>query len=294
IGFINNSLSFLTLLRPKTQEVGCGFYLRCICLVSQFSLFIFGLRFAYLLVTQFDLWTTDQYKLSIGTCITLEFLLTILPSIYDWLTVCIACQRTITVVKGAHFDKTLSKKRAKYVVLFVVLIVILSSLHKPFHRHLINDPHSANGHTWCVIKFHSKRLEKFDTCVNIIHLVVPFLINSVTTCIFLSSLTRRKSDLLRIKTSEASYKSVLTKQIVLYKSFIISPFLIVVLELSRLILSFVFACIKYPWQKYLYLVSYLIFSLPHTATLLIFIIPSQTYKQELKDCMMNLLGYLKN
>ena len=49
----------------------------------------------------------------LGLCIGLEFLLTVIPWIYDWLIVCIAIKRTINCAKKTSFNQKLSKHIAK-------------------------------------------------------------------------------------------------------------------------------------------------------------------------------------
>ncbi|CAF1106359.1 unnamed protein product, partial [Didymodactylos carnosus] len=124
--FIANLISITTFCQPKPREVGCGLYLLTLSIISQLNIFIFGLRFISLLLNQF----------TFISCILLEFLLSVIPSIFDWLTALIAIERTITVIKEANFNKKKSYELAKYIIICIFIIIPLSSLHKPFHCNL--------------------------------------------------------------------------------------------------------------------------------------------------------------
>ncbi|CAF1091116.1 unnamed protein product [Didymodactylos carnosus] len=124
--FIANLISITTFCQPKPREVGCGLYLLTLSIISQLDIFIFGLRFISLLLNQF----------TFISCILLEFLLPVIPSIFDWLTALIAIERAITVIKEANFNKKKSYELAKYIIICIFITIPLSSLHKPFHCNL--------------------------------------------------------------------------------------------------------------------------------------------------------------
>jgi hypothetical protein len=75
---------------------------------------------------------------------------------------------------------------------------------------------------------------------------------------------------------------ILKEQLLKYKPLIISPIVILVLEIPRFILTFTLACIDHPWQRYVYLTGYLISFLPLTGVLFIYILPSPKYKKQLQ------------
>ncbi|CAF1163612.1 unnamed protein product [Didymodactylos carnosus] len=277
IGFLFNLLSLITFFQQKTQEAGCGFYLFSLCIVSQLGLFMFAAKFIYLLKPQ------RNKMAAYWTCVILELFLKILPSTTNWLTACVAIERTVTVIKGVKFDKVLSKKVSRYVVFTVIVGNIVSYLHQSFIRHVIEDPRS-NGITWCVMKFSHLTLEKYDMAINIIHLIVPFCINIMTTLILLISLTQPKFISLTA-ISNVTYYKLLKEQMVLYKPFVLSPFVLVILQIPHLLLSFTLVCIESNWQKYFYLITYFVSCLPLTGTLVIFVLPSPVYKKEFIKCI---------
>ncbi|CAF1048431.1 unnamed protein product, partial [Didymodactylos carnosus] len=276
---ITNTLSIMVFWQLNIRAVGCGIYLFVLSVVGQLGMFVFVVRFFYILLTK--LATYENRLFAYYNCSIFEFLLTILSTIYDWLTVCIAIERAVTAVKGIEFNQRLSKTVAKYVISFVVLFNIIMSLHEPFHRQIIDDPISTS-HTWCVMEFNRDRLKIYEIITNIIHLIVPFSINVISTIVFLLSLVRRKS---RSLTNKDTYYILLKAQMRTHKPFVISPLLLVIIGLPRLIFTFIFACVKYEWQTYLYLVSYFISFLSLTGTLFVFILPSPLYKKELKTIL---------
>ncbi|CAF1217038.1 unnamed protein product, partial [Didymodactylos carnosus] len=276
-GLIINLLSIITFSRKRTHEVGCGFYLLLLCIISQLGILTLGARFTYLIVTQIS--GTENKSYAYVSCVALEFLLSVLLSGFDWLTACIAVERAFNAVKGTKFNKKLSKKVSKYVGVMVIVLTVVSSLHEPFNRHIIDDPRS-NGYSWCVMQFDTQWLKTYETISNIVHLTTPFLINLVSTTVFLISLARRKS---ASTANTDNYYMLLKKQITLYKPFVVSPVILIIVELPRLVSSFAFACIEFPWQKYIYLVSYFVSFIPLMGTIIIFVLPAPVYREELSE-----------
>ncbi|CAF1348379.1 unnamed protein product [Didymodactylos carnosus] len=105
IGLVCNTLSIITFAQPKTQELGCDFYMMRLSIISQVGLIAFGARYIYSLISQTSV--IQNVKLTLGTCIALEFLISSLSSTFDWLTACIAIERALTAVKEINFDKAL-------------------------------------------------------------------------------------------------------------------------------------------------------------------------------------------
>ncbi|CAF1375767.1 unnamed protein product [Didymodactylos carnosus] len=191
------------------------------------------------------------------------------------------------VIKGLDFDRKKSAKLAKYVIVGVVLFSILLSWHEILYHYLVDDPSQAPGHYWCVAEYKEKWIEVYEQTTNIINMIAPFLINLVTTIILLITVVRRKVTSLTNDKNKDAFQ-LLKEHLSLYKAFIISPFLIIVLELPRLVLLFSLACIQFEWQKHLYLSSYLISQLPFVLTLLIFVVTKRSYRQELMKLSMKI------
>ena len=268
-GLLTNSFALLVFIKKKTRDVGCGLYLLALNVVAQVGLLVFAAKLLILL----------HGSQTLVSCIIVEHLLKILPSIFDWLTACIAVERMVIVSKGASFNKTLSQCIAKIIVPTVIVSIFLSAFHGLFYRRLVSDPRFQNQ-IWCIMKL-PPWLNQYETVNNIFHLVTPFLINFFATMVLIRNLVKRKSAS-SLTSATDTYGSILSKQLHIYKSFIISPLIILVLELPRLVLAFAFACMTKPWQNRIYLASYIVSCIPYTTALFIYVWPSTTYKTELR------------
>ncbi|CAF4138518.1 unnamed protein product, partial [Adineta steineri] len=145
VGLLSNGLSLITFMQPKVQEIGCGLYLFCLPIISQLGLFVLAGRFFYFLCTQ--LYNVDKNSHVLWSCITLEYFLNIFPMLFDWLTACVAVERSINMIKGIGFKKSESVWWAKRVILCLIIIVLIGSWHEPFIHELIDDPRATTRHT---------------------------------------------------------------------------------------------------------------------------------------------------
>ena len=274
-GFLLNVLSLITFRQPRVQEFGCGIYFFYLPIVDQLGLLIFAGRFYYLLSTL--LYNVNSYPFTLGSCIGLEYFLNVCPMLFDWLTACIAIERSVNVIKGVSFNKTDSVHWAKRITLLLPIVVLSTGWHDFFIHQLIDDPRTTTVHTWCVIKFRWPWLKYYRLTINLINLIIPGFINLIATIFLLHKSTRMKQAFGKNK-SEKTYFATLKKQLPFYGS----PLGLVCLSLLRLIYSFTLVCIIYQWQKYMYLTAYLITFVPLICTFPIFVLPAGIYKTEFK------------
>lgn len=222
-GMIFNTIGILVFSKKKSRQVGCDLYLLNLTIISQIGL---------------------------------------IPSLFDWFTVCISMERAYVVIKDVRFTKVVARKTLKvspWIILVVFLWNILSTLHRPFYLRL-SDEQTMNdelrGHPWCVLDLPSTSWNIYEKSITLCHLVVPFMLNlfSIIGFIFyktklqLTSITKENQD---------STLAVIRKQISKYKPIVISPTVILILEIPRFVLTFTLACIDHDWQRYVYLVGYL-------------------------------------
>ncbi len=280
IGLVCNLFSFILFCRSSFQETGCGFYILCLTVVGQLGLTIFVLKFIFLLKP------SSSYNQNLWSCRIIESAISFIPPLYDWLTACIALERTFMILQGVQFNCARSKIIARYIALpITILFTFGSTFHKATYRHVINDFRSNEPTWWCIMEFDQNAIKNYDIVVNIVHLTIPLFINLITTFYFLLAKTRRKR-LLLIKQLDknTSYCSILREQFRAHIPFIISPIILSLLQTPRLILSFALVCIQAPWQVHFYIVIYLVSCLPLMAgTLVLFIIPSPTYRENIKN-----------
>ena len=268
-GIVSNVCSSVTFSHIDIRSNGCGLYLFILSMASQCSLILFIFRFIYLLISQMSI-ISNQWLLSIS-CSLFDFLLQLSISFCDWLFVCVAFERTISVIKGIKFNKEFSIRMVKFVVPALLVSLTLTWIHQVFSRELIPDPR-VDGRLWCVVKFSKAWLRTYDITMNLINSIVPFLLNLVSAVLLLISFSRTKQ-----KTAKTSYVNVLKKQVKQHKDLIISPILMIICKLPMLIVILFIKCIKHKWQLYLSITCYFMALLPLTTTFAAFIMPSPSY-----------------
>jgi hypothetical protein len=93
-------------------------------------------------------------------------------------------------------------------------------LHRPFYLGLVDAPTLNNrnkGHPWCVLNFKSTSWNIYEKFINIIHLVLPLILNLLSIILFL--LRKTKSELRKtiIRRPEGSKFHASKEQLLKYK-----------------------------------------------------------------------------
>jgi hypothetical protein len=255
----------------KARDVGCGLYLLTSSIVSMITMIVLSLKFWFLL--GFQMGSINNRSFLYIQCRIIDYFLRFLLSTGDWLSACVAMERTMNVLKGIHFSKTKSKQIAKWVILFIFILTISTYIHDPIYRDLIDDKQEQR--TWCITSY-SSSIQKFDWAINILHFSLPFLINLSTSIIIIISRARIRSNTQKKQT----YQKLLREQLRHQKHLLISPLILFVLALPRLIISFVSGCMKSARNPWLYLIGYFISFTPPMLTFFVFVLPSKIYKEE--------------
>jgi hypothetical protein len=285
ISLIFNTLSIFVFSNKELRQVGCDLYLLYLTIVSQIGLILLFLRFIYMIIIQ--MYVVDNLLFIQISCISLEYSLRLIPSLFDWLTVCISIERAYTVFKDVQFTKLIALKTLKYsrwIILIVFLLNILTTLHRPFYLVLVDEltlNDEPAGHPCCVLDLASTSWNIYEKIINICHLIIPFILNLLSMIGFISHKTKfeLKSGIRKNKDTRIF---IIKEQLLKYKPLTISPIVILILEIPRFVLTFILACIDHPWQRYVYLTGYFISFLPLTGVLFIYILPSPKYKNELQ------------
>jgi len=131
----------------------------------------------------------------------------------------------------------------------------------------------------CVIRY-SRSVQSYNTITLFIHLVVPFLVNLFSTLFIIFGTTRRRSI---AQTNKKSFKEHVFNQIREHKQLLISPFILLVLALPRLIMSLVSGCVDPSENPWLYLCGYFISFTPPMLVFVVFVLPSELYRKTFKD-----------
>ncbi|CAF3762335.1 unnamed protein product [Adineta steineri] len=272
-GFTGNLLSFFTFRMKTTRNVGSGLYLFTSSIISILAMFILMIKFGLLFASQIG---AINHRLILHLqCVSVDFLVRFVLSTIDWLSACVAIERVVNVLKGIHFDKEKSKQFAKRVIPIVFIFTSLTHIHDPIHRHLVDDEEEQR--TWCIVTY-SASLQILEWLVNIVHFSVPCGINCISALIIIIFTAR-----IRVTAQEnQSYKQLLYKQCWQHKHLLISPFILIVLSLPRLIISLLSGCMKSARNPWLYLIGYFISFIPPMLTFVIFVLPSKMYITEFK------------
>ncbi|CAF1685789.1 unnamed protein product, partial [Adineta ricciae] len=124
-------------------------------------------------------------------CQLSEYFSRLLPSVFDWLTVCISIERTYTLIKDVHFTKLSALKTLKlsrWIILIVFLFNGFITLHRPFYFELIDEPTingGKQGHPWCILDFKSASWDSYENFINIFQLIAPMILNLGSSLFFL-------------------------------------------------------------------------------------------------------------
>ncbi len=85
----------------------------------------------------------------------MDFLVQTLLNAGDWLNVCVAIERAVTVSKGVVFNKMQSKRTARWIVIFAFLMTITTNVQDPIYRRLVDDGEEDQC-IWCVVLYPKK------------------------------------------------------------------------------------------------------------------------------------------
>jgi hypothetical protein len=288
LGFIGNILCIITFLRKKSRKTGCGYYLLLTSICNQLALILLALRFIYFLITQMILW--DDRNGSLILCQCLEYGLILLPNLSNWLSACVSIERAFTVVRGALFDKEATVHIAKRLSIVLAIVLAVMTVPEPLSRHLIEDPRLGR-YTWCVAQYNSIHWRTLASFFSIMHLLCPFLINFFSAVILIVFISRQKTNIRKDKTPRA-FGTVLREQAAHYKYLLISPTVLLIMALPRLVLSLGSLCIDTSCRNFIFLAGYFISFIPFMTTLFIFVLPSPVYYNELKPQMSQIRHFL--
>ncbi|CAF2718582.1 unnamed protein product [Rotaria sp. Silwood2] len=71
---------------------------------------------------------------------------------------------------------------AKQMTVVVIILTILSHIHGPLHRKLINDLDGNQQRIWCLSQY-SSAVTKYNTFITLFHFLVPFSTNSISALV---------------------------------------------------------------------------------------------------------------
>ena len=275
-GLINSFFTFQTFRGEEIRKIGCGLYLFASSLVSLNTVIVLALKFWLFLAWQIG--SISNRSLVNIQCASIDFVLRSLLSISDWLNACVAIERVVNVTKGVKFNKGKSKQIARWIIVFVLVGAISTFVYDPIHRRLIDD--EEEHRTWCVTHY-SSSVQIFDWFLNILHFSLPFSINCISAIVLIIVAARTRSNAQKKK----PFKEHLHEQLQQHKHLLISPLILVVLAIPRLIISFLSGCMKSTQDSWLYLIGYFVSFVPSMMTFVVFVLPSENYKEQFTKSM---------
>jgi hypothetical protein len=275
-GSLNSFLAFKTFKGQETRKVGCGLYLFASSIISLIIVIMFTVKFC-LFMTEKIVSIQNRSFVKIQ-CVFIDYFIRSLLSISDWLSACVAIERAVTVSKGVNFDKKKSKQIAKWIISIVFLFTGCTFIYDPVHRRLVDDEEEEQS--WCVHKY-SSTVQILDWITNIFHFLVPFSINcgSALLVIIIAARTRSNSQ------KKKSFKEHLREQLQYHKHLLISPSILVLLALPRLVLTFLSGCMKTARDSWFYLIGYFVSFVPSMVTFVVFVLPSEMYRKQFNESM---------
>ena len=295
IGFINGIFSLITFRNKELRKVGCGIYLLASSITSLLTITMFTMKFWFVVLIQ--LHSTVRSSILRTDCAFIGPVLKLCLYLDGWLNACVAIERTVTVSKVVNFDKKKSRHAARWIILILPIFIMGTLIHEPIHHelfeyttyeynpinisnNLIMNMSVENEHNvLCVIRY-SRSVQIYNTITLFIHLIVPFLANLFSALFIIFGTARRLST---AQTNKKSFKEHAANQIREHKQLLISPFILLVLALPRLIMSLVSGCVDPSENPWLYLCGYLISFTPPMLVFTVFVLPSELYRKTFKD-----------
>jgi hypothetical protein len=274
LGLINGTLSIMTFQSTKSREVGCGLYLLFSSIISILTTIIFTFKFWLVVLSQNGTITNRAYLAF--SCIIVDMLLQVFISCSEWLNAAVIVERAFTVIKGTKFEKAKAKCIAKIIIPILIGLTTLTIIHDPLHRRLIDDPEEQR--TWCIVSY-SDNIQLFDSIMKLFHFLTPFVFNISSAIIIIITISQNRS---RAK-KQTTYTEHLRQQLREHRYLLISPVILIILHLPRLIITFISGCMKSARNPWIFLIGYFISCVPSLLTFIIFVLPSNTYKKEFAD-----------
>ncbi len=77
-----------------------------------------------------------------------------------------------------------SKYTSKWIILSIFIFTIVTYIHDPIHRELIDDYDIDEHRLWCFIKY-SSNVNIYNSFITLFHVLTPFLINIFSSAVMI-------------------------------------------------------------------------------------------------------------
>jgi hypothetical protein len=256
---------------------------------------MFTIKFWFVVLSQINVSTS----LSVlrGGCVSIEVILKFFLYLDGWFNACVAVERAVHVFKGVNFDKKKSKYFARRIILLLPFCIISTLIHELMYRKLlVYSPETdkidkdntmgnneADGSTTdrdlSCITHYSPAVQDYNTAILFFHLVAPFLANLSSALFIIFGVARQRS----VAQTAKTFSEHVREQFKEHKQLIISPMILLVLSIPRLIISLLPDSVKISENLWLYLSAYLISFIPSILIFFIFVVPSELYMKAFKQ-----------
>jgi hypothetical protein len=169
----------------------------------------------------------------------------------------------------------LSKCIARWIIIILPLFITVSIIHEFLNRDIFDDKEEQRF--WCVFHY-SPSIHIYNTIIAMFHFVGPFCANLFSALFIIFRSARRRAETQKRQT----YREHLQKQLKEHKNLLISPIILVVLTMPRLIISFLSGCVKVSHNIWLYLLGYFVSFIPSRSIFFVFVLPSKFYRKQFK------------
>lgn len=272
VGSVCNLFAIATFCQASSREMGGGIYRLWVSIVGQLGLMTV---IAHLLL--------ERNGSRVVGCYVFEYMRKVFHALYDSLTACTAVERTVVIFQGIAFSKFSSRRVAKLAIPCLVIYHFVSILYEPFYRQIV----SSSGRSWCVLKVHGQSLVQYARIQNLLHFLIPYLINLIFPIVWLAALTKHKSTLHRSKSTWFCLQTAVSS----YKYTVVASYALVFLNTPRLIVTLWLTCIEVPWQNTAYIAAYFLSLVPWMTNLLLFVLPSPKHRPEFLGLVHRLVTY---
>ena len=268
---INGILSIVTFRTKKSLAVGTGVYLLSASIASCLTMLLFTIKLFSLIFSHIS---SDLNKtFLVVNCTILDMLLKLLLAIVDWLYACVAVERVCIIYKAASFNKKRSVKLAKRITCAVCVLTLVSYIHDPIYRHLLED--TEEQRSWCIVRY-SRSMKALSSVINIMHFLIPLSINLISVIAIIILIAQQKSR----AADRKHQRKYLWTQFKKHKHYLLSSIILIVVATPRLVISFMTQCMKSARHSRPYLIAYFLSFVSPLLIFIFFVLPSNFYRKQ--------------
>jgi hypothetical protein len=263
-------------------------YLWASSVTSFLTITIFTIKFWFVVLSQINV--SSSLSVLRGGCVSIEVILKFFLYLDGWFNACVAVERAMHVFKGVNFDKKKSIYFARGIILILPFCIMSTLIHELMYRRLFVYPPETDKtsedtierYVSCVTHY-SPTVQNYNTAILFVHLIVPFVANLCSALFIIFGVARQRS----VSQTGQNFSEHIREQFKEHKQLIISPMILLVLSIPRLIISLLPSCVKISEDLWSYLSAYFISFIPSMLIFIIFVIPSELYMKAFKQSLKN-------